>query len=131
MLRLKADDGGTAMDEETRVQVCRLIAGIVVADDDLDDAEDAFLDRIMAKFEITDRDKIFPIIDGSEAAATMRHLPAGIQETALSLLVEAATADGKVMREERAYLHAVAEALGIPKDDMDRRIDDSLGARAS
>lgn len=114
------------MDEEMNEKVCRLIAGIVVSDDDLDDAEDAFVARIMAKFGVTDRDRIFPIIDRSEAAATMRHLPAGVQQTALTLLIEAATADGKVVPEERSYLQAVAEELGIAKAEINRRIEAEL-----
>ena len=114
------------MDQALREQVCRLIAGIVVSDDDLDDAEDAFVDRLIAKFGIADRSTIFPIIDRSEAAATMRHLPAGVQQTALSLLIEAAAADGKVVEEERAYLFAVADELGIARSDLEKRIETEL-----
>ena len=55
----------TLMDQEMAKKVCRLVAGIIVADDDLDPKEDAFIDRMLAKFGIPgdERDSIFPIVD--------------------------------------------------------------------
>ena len=40
------------MDKELAKKVCRLVAGIIVSDDDLDAAEDAFIDRMLARFGI-------------------------------------------------------------------------------
>ena len=53
------------MDKELRTNICRLIAGLIVADDDLSAAEEAFLDKLLAKFDIpeSERDAIFPIVD--------------------------------------------------------------------
>src|SRR6185436_4456317 len=79
--------GGTTVDKEMRRNICRLIAGIVVADDDLEPAEEAFLDKLLAKFEIpaSERDSIFPIVDRDEAAETIRGLPKDAQSTTLAL----------------------------------------------
>ena len=43
--------GRQTVDKELRRNICRLIAGLVVADDDLEPAEDAFVDKMLAKFE--------------------------------------------------------------------------------
>ncbi len=112
------------MDKELRRKICRLIAGLVVADDDLKPEEEAFLDRLLAKFEIpaSERDSIFPIVDRTEAAQMMRELPKEAQSTALSLLIEATAADGVVAPEERAYLQAVGEELGVAGAELEKRI---------
>lgn len=120
------------MDKELSTKVCRLIAGIVVSDDDLDDAEDKFIDRMLVRFGIPgeERDSIFPIVDATEAKAAMQELPAEVQQEAMTLLVEAAVADGKVVTEERAYLHAVGDAIGVSAGAMNQKIDDALKKKA-
>ena len=119
------------MDKEMRRNICRLIAGIVVADDDLESTEEAFLDKLLAKFDIfaSERDSIFPIVDRDEAAATIRGLPKDAQATALTLLIQATVADGVVKAEERAYLDTVANELGVATPDLERQIAAQLGAR--
>jgi len=110
--------------------MCRLIAGLIVADDDLQPSEEAFLDRVLLQFDIpeTERDSIFPIVDRSEAAITIRELPEHARKAALDLLIDAATADGTVAREERAYLDAVAREMVVSAHDLDRQIAARLSA---
>jgi len=112
------------VDKEMRRKICRLIAGLVVADDDLEPKEEAFLDKLLAKFEIpgSERDTIFPIVDRDEAAETIRGLPKEAQAAALTLLIQATAADGVVAPEERAYLDAVAGELGLAGPDLEKRI---------
>jgi uncharacterized tellurite resistance protein B-like protein len=112
------------VDEIMRKEICRLVAGLVVADDDLTPKEEAFLDRVLARFEIpaAEREVIFPIIDRTEAAEAIRKLPEPAQRTALSLLLEATVADGVVAPEERAYLGAVARELGISEAELDGKL---------
>jgi uncharacterized tellurite resistance protein B-like protein len=116
------------VDKDLSHRVCRLIAGLVVSDDDLDEAEDAFVDRLLEHFGIpvAERDTIFPIVDRSEAADAVKSLPADVQKEALTLLVAAASADGKIVTEEREYLHTVAEAMGVSLAEIDRRLDDAV-----
>ena len=116
--------GETTVDKEMRRSICRLIAGLVVADDDLEPTEEAFLDKLLAQFEIpaSERDTIFPIVDRDEAAQTIRDLPKEAQATALDLLIAATVADGVVAPEERAYLDTVASELGVAGPDLERRI---------
>jgi uncharacterized tellurite resistance protein B-like protein len=115
-----------ALDEELRHTLCRLIAGLVVSDDDLAPEEDAFIDRMLARFGIKEREAIFPIVDRAEAAAKVRELPAKVQQEAFTWLVEAAIADGKVVDEERSYLRAVGEVIGLSTDETEKRIEAAL-----
>jgi uncharacterized tellurite resistance protein B-like protein len=118
------------MNREDAIKVCRLIAGLVVTDDDLDDREDAFIERMLARFGIpsSERDLIFPIVDASEAAAALRELPKDTQQTAVDLLLQAAVVDTKIAPEERTYLETVADAVGMARADLDKRLGDALAA---
>lgn len=117
------------MDKEMRRKICRLIAGLVVSDDDLEPAEEAFLDKMLAKFDVPadERDTIFPIVDRDEAAATIRTLPEEARTTALELLIEATVADGVVAPEEKSYLETVAAEMGVSGGELDKRLAAKLG----
>lgn len=108
------------MEESLRRKICQLVAGIVVSDDDLDPAEEAFVDRMLLRFNIPekDRDVIFPIVDNEEAVEKMRELPEEVQKDTLDLLVQAAAADGKIVPQERDYLKAVAAAIGTSEREL-------------
>lgn len=120
------------MDAEQRHRVCRIIAGLVVADSDLAPEEDAFIDRMLEGFGIPngERESIFPILDRDEAAAEIKDLAPELQQEALSLLLGAAVADGQIVDEERDYIRAVGAALGLDAPTIDRRLADALAARA-
>lgn len=119
------------MDIETRRRVCRLIAGVVVVDDDLDDAENAFLDALLARFSLTsdEREALFPIVDGDEAARELKTLAEDQREEVLGLLISAVAADRRYVAEEKAYLHKVGAAMGLPADEVDARVQRAI-ARA-
>jgi uncharacterized tellurite resistance protein B-like protein len=116
------------MDADVARKVCRLIAGIVVSDEDLSPQEDAFVDRMLLRFGIPleDRDVIFPIIDASEAAETVKSMSAEVRTEALGLLIEAAAADGSIAPEELGYLEAVADAVSVSRDDLSDRLAGAL-----
>src|SRR5205814_4121672 len=98
-----------------RRRICRLVAGILVSDDDLDDREDAFINRLLGDFGIplSERDCLFPIVESQEALAEMKELPPEARDEAMRLLLDAACADGRIMEAEREYLRTVAGALDI------------------
>lgn len=122
---------GEIMDEQIRQRICRLIAGIVVVDDELDEAEDRFVDQLLAEFGFSSeqRDALFPIMDAAEAADEFCKLPAVVKEKTMDLLIQAAAVDGKYAPEEKAYLHAVSEAIGWPIEQLDERIRHLIGER--
>jgi uncharacterized tellurite resistance protein B-like protein len=116
------------MDIDTRQKVCQLVAGIVIADDILDDQEEAFLDRLLQSFGVDGgRDAVFPLVDREQAAAQMKALPKDAQDEAMKLLIDAACVDGKIEPEERDYLRAVGGAIGVPDSALAQRIGEKLG----
>ena len=117
------------MDIELRHNVCRLIAGLVVSDDDFAPEEELFIERMLKRFDISERETIFPIVAHDEAAARMRDLPREVQDEAIGLLLEAAAADGKVTEEETAYLRVVGEVVGLSAATIDQRLQAALAAR--
>jgi uncharacterized tellurite resistance protein B-like protein len=118
------------MDDSVRRNVCRLIAGIVVSDEDLSPEEDAFVDRMLERFGIplSDREVIFPIVDSSDAAEAMRALEPAVRVDAFNLLLEAAAVDGSIAPEELTYLEAVADVVGVSRDDLGDKLGEALRA---
>jgi uncharacterized tellurite resistance protein B-like protein len=116
------------MDLSTRQKICQLVAGIIIADDILDDREEAFVDRMIKSFGIDDpsREVIFPLVDHVEASVQIKELPKDAQQEALRLLIEAACVDGEIVPEERAYLGAIATALAITVEDLEARLATQL-----
>jgi uncharacterized tellurite resistance protein B-like protein len=112
------------MDAELSKQVCQLVAGIVITDEDLDPAEEAFVERMLVRFglDADQRDVIFPLVDGAQAAAAIAGMPREVQDEAFGLLLEAAAADGKIVDEEREYLRLVAQAMSVSEDELERRL---------
>ena len=118
------------MDNDTRRRLCRLIAGIVVVDNDLDDAESRFVDHMLARFGLSpdERDALFPIIDAGEAAEELKTLAPPLQHEAFALLVEAATLDRRYADEEKDYLYKVGAVINLSPADIDARVQAALGA---
>jgi uncharacterized tellurite resistance protein B-like protein len=118
------------MDDSVRRNVCRLIEGIVVSDEDLSPEEDAFVDRMLERFKIplSERDVIFPIIDSTEAAEAVRALEPGVRTEAFNLLIEAAAVDGSIAPEELSYLEAVSDVVGVSRDDLSDKLGEALRA---
>jgi hypothetical protein len=67
-------------------------------------------------------------MDGGEAADELRAMSRDVQQEALTLLIEAAAIDKRYAEEERAYLHAVARAVGVETDEVDRRVGERMGS---
>ena len=119
------------MDSDSRLKICQLVAGIVISDDILDAQEEAFLDRLLQSFGVeSGRDAVFPLVDREQAAAEMKELPKDAQEEAMRLLIEAACIDGQIAPEERDYLRAVGDAIGVPATTLAHRVSEQLGKRA-
>jgi hypothetical protein len=119
------------MNEAEKRRVARLVAGIVLVDDDLDPIEDLFIDKMLAGFGIPDSERaiLFPIVDRAEASEEFARLAPDVQEEALAALVEAAAADGQIVDEERSFLSAMAAVAGWSEDKLVARCDAAL-ARA-
>ena len=118
------------MDSKTSRRICQLVSGIIVADDDLDPAEEAFVDRVFRKFgfDAKQRRTLFPIVDRDEAARALQALPHDTRDYTLAVLIEAASADGKIVDNERAFLESMAGALNLTNDELDARIEQQMNS---
>jgi uncharacterized tellurite resistance protein B-like protein len=71
---------------------------------------------------------IFPIIDSTEAAEAVRGLEPSVRAEAFGLLIEAAAVDGSIAPEELSYLEAVADVVGVTRDDLSDKLGEALRA---
>ncbi|MEN9577574.1 MAG: hypothetical protein RJA70_583 [Pseudomonadota bacterium] len=112
------------MDEEMKRLVCRMVAGLVASDEDFDDSERAFLDKVLTQFEVPEDEwgAIFPLVEPEEAATAMRSLDTDTQRVTFELLMEGALADGKIAPEEATYLRLIGEAIGMDAASLDARV---------
>lgn len=113
-----------AMDERAKRVVCRMIAGLVASDDDFDDSERQFVDKMLVRFGIPESewDAIFPLVEHDEAEAALRTLDEAARRETFELLLEAAYVDGRIVESERAYLQLVGRAIGLSEEAVDARI---------
>jgi tellurite resistance protein len=115
--------GGQVTEEEKR-KICRLVAGLVTTDEDFDDAERTFMDKMLLGFGIPEGewDAIFPQLDTEEAAQEIGKMPSQVQAEAFALLVGAAKADGQIAEEEREFLITVGGGMGLSEADVDAKL---------
>jgi uncharacterized tellurite resistance protein B-like protein len=116
------------MDATTSRQVCEIIVGLLLADGELHANEAKFLARVRARFGIGSDVDIVPVTDPNASIARLRGLSAEARYETLSLLIDAAGADGVLHPAERIFLGAVGEELGVSEDDLDARIATALRA---
>ena len=116
------------MTPDEKRKVAQLVAGIVVTDDVLDPAEEAFVDKMLDNMGIADEERavIFPILDGEEAAESLARMSEAIQAEVIELLIQAAAADGQIVPEEEEYLAAVAKVAGVADDELKTRLQAAI-----
>ncbi len=112
------------MDEETKRLVCRMVAGLVASDEDFDDREREFVDKVLKQFGIPESewDAIFPLVEPEEAASVMAGLDSTAQKEGFELLIEAAMADGKIVEEEVDYISIIGRAIGLSDAELEQRL---------
>jgi uncharacterized tellurite resistance protein B-like protein len=119
------------MDESTGRRVCELVMGIIATDQELHPTELKFMLKTFKTFGVATGDEdeaLSPTTRAFEAAKAMSLLPEDVREEAIELLLDSAAVDGKVVKAERTFLHAVAKAAGIEQDVIDSRIEAKLAA---
>lgn len=113
------------MDEETKRQMCRMIAGLVASDAEFNDHEREFVEKVQVQFGIpeSDWDAIFPLVESDEATQIMAGFDQATQQTGFELLLQAAFADSHIVVEEAAYIASVGKAIGMTDDEVQQRLD--------
>lgn len=117
-----ADD----MDDQTKIEVCGLIAGMLFSDKEMDIHEAGFLQRIRKRFGVPKGAPVKPIVDHDEAVGKLQGFSEEVRKETLELLIQAAAADGKLAPAERSLLDVVAGALQVDPNEIDERVQQEL-----
>src|SRR4051812_10715932 len=97
------------------VAKCLLVSKVLVADGMVSDDEREFLSEMMTKLGLTDaeRKRVIDLENWDEAEAIVKALSADEKQDLIELLVDAASADGRLSPHELATVKRVSKALGL------------------
>lgn len=120
------------MEINDKVARCRILATLVVADDFVDDVELEFLERAMAKLELTEEEKaqVMVLLDEDDALDALDSLTPSEREEFLDELCAVCWIDGDLDDYEVEQLRVVCGALGIEEITMQtslRRAQEDAG----
>jgi uncharacterized tellurite resistance protein B-like protein len=97
------------------VAKCLLISKVLVADGMMSDDEKQFLGTMMAKLGLTETEKrsVIELENWDEAEPIVNKLSQEERQEIVELLVDAASADGRLSPHELAAVQRVTKALGL------------------
>lgn len=109
------------MDINDRVARCRLIASIIVADDEVTEEELAFLEKAMQRLGLTEQDKAKAMVlfDESEAKAALSALGRDDRLAFLKEMADAAWVDNNLDEYEVERIQELASAMNLSQEDID------------
>jgi uncharacterized tellurite resistance protein B-like protein len=99
----------------TNVAKCLLVSKVLVADGMMAEDERAFLDGMMTKLGLTEdeRRQVTDLEGWDEAEPIVKQLSEDERRGIIELLVDAASADGRLSPHELATVKRVSAALGL------------------
>lgn len=99
----------------TNVAKCLLVSKVLVADGMMSDDERAFLTNMMSKLGLTDEEKrrVIDLEDWDKAEPIVDGLPEDERREIVDMLVDAASADGRLSPHEMAAVKRVTAALKL------------------
>jgi uncharacterized tellurite resistance protein B-like protein len=97
------------------VAKCLLVSKVLVADGIMSDDEHWFLTSLMDRLELTpeERQKVTDLEGWDQAEGICKALPVDERRDLVAMLVDAASADGRLSPHELAAAKKVAAALGV------------------
>ncbi len=100
---------------DARVAKCLLVSKVLVADGLMTENERAFLSEVMERLGLTadERRRVIDLEGWDEAEPAVRDLPAEDKRAIVEMMVDAATADGKLSPLEMAAVKKITQALGL------------------
>ena len=100
---------------DQKVAKCLLVSKVLVADGIMTENEHAFLERLMKKFELDEKQRKTVIdLEGiDQAEAFVAKLSMEERQEMATVLVDAASADGRLSPLEMKVVRGITEALGI------------------
>jgi uncharacterized tellurite resistance protein B-like protein len=99
----------------SNVAKCLLVSKVLVADGIMSDDEHWFLSALMERLALSpeERQQVNDLEGWDEAEGLVRALPVDERRDLVAMLVDAASADGKLSALELAAAKKVAAALGV------------------
>ena len=99
----------------SNVAKCLLVSKVLVADGIMSDDEHWFLSALMERLELSpeERQQVTDLEGWDEAEGLVSALPVDERRDLVAMLVDAASADGKLSALELAAAKKVAAALGV------------------
>lgn len=99
----------------SNVAKCLLVSKVLVADGIMSDDEHWFLSALMERLELSpeERQQVTDLEGWDEAEGLVEALPVDERRDLVAMLVDAASADGKLSALELAAAKKVAAALGV------------------
>src|SRR5689334_11648824 len=99
----------------TNVAKCLLVSKVLVADGMMSDAEKEFLATMMTTLGLTDleRKRVINLEGWDEAEPIVNELSEDERRSIVAMLVDAASADGRMSPHELATVKRVSAALGL------------------
>ena len=99
----------------TNVATCLLVSKVLVADGMMGDDEREFLDGMMTKLGLTEDERrgVIELEGWDEAEPIVKQLSEDERRGIIELLVDAASADGRLSPHELATVKRVSAALGL------------------
>lgn len=113
------------MNINDRVARCRLIASIIVADDEVTEEELAFLERAMKRLQLTEEDKAKAMVlfDEAEAEEALAVLDRDERLGFLDEMAAAAWVDNHLDEYEIDRIQELAQAMSLNKEDVDKALE--------
>jgi len=98
-----------------RTARCLLLSKVLIADGIVTENERIFLDRAMARLELTpeERRQVIELEGWNDAEATLASLGTEQKRALVSDLVDAASADGRLSPLEAEMVQRIARSLGL------------------
>jgi len=99
----------------SNVAKCLLVSKVLVADGMMSDDEHWFLSALMDRLQLSpeERQAVTDLEGWDEAEGIVKALPVDERRDLVAMLVDAASADGKLSPQELAAAKKVAAALGV------------------
>jgi uncharacterized tellurite resistance protein B-like protein len=99
----------------SNVAKCLLVSKVLVADGIMSDDEHWFLSALMERLELSpeERQQVTDLEGWDEAEGLVKALPVDERRDLVAMLVDAASADGRLSALELAAAKKVAAALGV------------------
>ena len=117
------------MELKEKIKICKIVAGAILADGQVTDAEHEFINTLMKKYNLTSEEQKEVLARNldDDPAEIVKGIDSFESKNELIVeLVMAVAADNELAPSERALINKVADSIGVSMADMDILIKTAL-----